>query len=80
MVLSGGRGSPDGLPSPQPLPRGWPHIGPEAGITSKSYLKWGIRGDSNTVIALRVGNKGSGVGTLGKSPRRVVRRIGLGTP
>lgn len=33
----------------------WPErpcLGPEAGLTSQSYLKWGVWGDSDTVVAL----------------------------
>lgn len=37
-------------------------MGPEAGLASRSYLKWGIRGDSDTVIALQGGTEGSEVG------------------
>lgn len=57
--LRGVRGHPQGSEGTAPFPRGHPHIGPKAGLSSRSYLKRGIRRDSNTVIALEVGSKES---------------------
>lgn len=62
-MLRGAQDPPIGCQGHSPFPKAHP-CGAKAGLTSSSYLKRGIRRDSDTVIALRVGSKGSGVGPL----------------